>query len=61
MSVNSRTNEGESWFQCGGFIDRRIGMEPLVIGWAKEKANFFSQVNSSEGVLRNNEFFKKFV
>ena len=25
-------------FQCGGFLDRQIGMEPLVIDWAKEEA-----------------------
>ena len=30
------TNEGKSLFQCGGFLDRHIGMEPLVIDWAKE-------------------------
>ena len=24
-------------FQCGGFLDMQIGMEPLVIDWAKEE------------------------
>ena len=28
---------GESLFQCGSLLDRQIGMEPLVIDWAKEK------------------------
>ena len=32
------TNEREALFQCGGFLDRQIGMEPLVIDWAKEEA-----------------------
>ena len=26
----------ESLFQCGGFLDRQIGMEPLVIDLANE-------------------------
>ena len=25
-------------FQCGGFLDRQIGMKSLVIDWAKEEA-----------------------
>ena len=29
--------KGEALFQCGGFLDRKIGMEPLVIDWAKEE------------------------
>ena len=24
--------------KCGGFLDRQIGMEPLVIDWAKKEA-----------------------
>ena len=28
----------ESLFQCGAFSERQIGMEPLVIDWAKEEA-----------------------
>ena len=24
-------------FQCGGFLDMQIEMEPLVIDWAKEE------------------------
>ena len=49
------------------FFDRQIGMEPLVIDWAKEDLRllliilflsrlcheFFSQVNSTKGVLPN--------
>ena len=31
-------NEREVLFQCGSFSDRQIGMEPLVIDWAKEEA-----------------------
>ena len=31
-------NEGELLFQRRGFLYRRIGMEPLDIDWAKEKA-----------------------
>ena len=27
----------EELFQCGGFLDMQIGMEPLVIDWAKEE------------------------
>ena len=27
----------EEWFQCEGFLDMQIGMEPLVIDWAKEE------------------------
>ena len=27
----------EELFQCGGFLDMQIRMEPLVIGWAKEE------------------------
>ena len=72
-------NEREVFFQCGGFFDRQIGMEPLVIDWAKKKQRwrknsaylcllliiqflrrlcniFFSQINSAEGVLSNDEF-----
>ena len=26
----------EELFQYGGFLDMQIGMEPLVIDWAKE-------------------------
>ena len=29
-------NETEELFQCGGFLDMQIGMEPLVIDWAKK-------------------------
>ena len=35
---NSRTNEREVLFQCGGFLDRQIGMEQFFIDWAKEEA-----------------------
>ena len=42
----SRTNEGESLFQCGGFSDRKIGMEPLVINWAKEEAKMMKIVRN---------------
>ena len=31
--------EREALFQCGGFLDMQIGMQPLVIDWAKEEAN----------------------
>ena len=34
---NSGTNEREELFQCGGFLDMQIGMELLVIDWAKEE------------------------
>ena len=51
----------------------QIGMEPLVLDWAKEEPKmgqiirhiqflsqlcniFFSQINSAEGVLPNDEF-----
>ena len=27
----------EELFQCGGFLDMQIGMEPPVIDWAKEE------------------------
>ena len=27
----------EDLFQCGGFLDMQIEMEPLVIDWAKEE------------------------
>ena len=27
----------EELFQCRGFLDMQIGMEPLVIDWAKEE------------------------
>ena len=30
--------KGELLFQCGCFLDRQIGMEPLVIDWAKGEA-----------------------
>ena len=33
-----RTNEREALFQWKGILDRQIGMEPLVINWAKEEA-----------------------
>ena len=56
-------------------LDMQIGMEPLVIDWAKEEPKmgqiirhiyvlynfFFSQINSAEGVLPNDEFWKKFI
>ena len=32
-----RTNEMESLFQCEGFSDRQIGMEALIIDWAKQE------------------------
>ena len=37
LSVISGTNEREELFQSGGFLDMQIGMEPLVIDWAKEE------------------------
>ena len=37
LSVISGTNEREELFQCRGFLDMQIGMEPLVIDWAKEE------------------------
>ena len=72
----------EDLFQCGGFLDMQVGIEPLVIDWAKEEPKmgqiiqhiyvycyyyiiqflsrlcniFFSQINSAEGVLPNDEF-----
>ena len=30
--------KGNTLFKCGGFLDKHIGMEPLVIDWAKEEA-----------------------
>ena len=30
--------EMEVVFQCGDFLDRKIGMEPLIIDWVKEEA-----------------------
>ena len=74
MSIICRTNERETLFQCEGFLDMQIGMELLVIDWAKEEPKmakiiqfnnsifksimqyFFSQINSAEGVLPNDEF-----
>ena len=29
--------KGKLLFQCGCFLDRQIGMKPLVIDWAKEE------------------------
>ena len=37
LSVISGKNQGESLFQCGGFLYRQIGMEPLVTDWSKEE------------------------
>ena len=31
LLIISTTNEREGLFNCGGFLDRQIGMEPLVI------------------------------
>ena len=28
----------EELFQCVGFLDMQIGIEPLVIDWAKQEA-----------------------
>ena len=35
---NFRNKKEESLFQCGGYLDRQIKMEPVVIDWAKEEA-----------------------
>ena len=40
------TNEGESLFKCGVFLDRQIGMEPLAIHWAKEVAKMVKIVRN---------------
>ena len=37
-SIISRTNKREALFQREGILDRKIGMEPLVINWTKEEA-----------------------
>ena len=34
---NLQDKRKEELFQCGGFLDMQIGMEPLVIDWAKEE------------------------
>ena len=31
--------KGKALFKCEGFLDRQIGIEPLIIDWAKEEAN----------------------
>ena len=36
--------EGEMLFQCGCLLDRQIGMEPLVIDWAKEEAKIIGHI-----------------
>ena len=38
---------GESLFQCGGFLDRQLGMEPFVIDWAKEEAKMVKIVRNT--------------
>ena len=40
----SRTNEREALFQCGGFLDMQIGMQPLLIDWAKEEAKIIRHI-----------------
>ena len=38
MIVNNLQDKWkEELFQCGDFLDMKIGMEPLVIDWAKEE------------------------
>ena len=37
INSNFKDNEREALFQCGGFLDMEIGMEPLVIDWAKDE------------------------
>ena len=38
LSIISKANERGSSFQCGGLLDRQIGMETLLIDWAREEA-----------------------
>ena len=38
ITVNNLQDKSKKeLFQCGGFLDMLIGMEPLVIDWAKEE------------------------
>ena len=34
---NLQDKRKEELFQCGGFLDIQIGMEPFVIDWANEE------------------------
>ena len=34
---NLQDKRKEELFQCGGLLDMQIGIEPLVIDWAKEE------------------------
>ena len=36
LSIILQDKWKEELFQCGGFLDMQIGMEPLVIDWAKK-------------------------
>ena len=45
--------------QCGGFLDRQIGMEPLVIDWAKEEVKMEKIVQNIH--IANNSIFKSIM
>ena len=59
LSVISGTNEREGLFQCGGFLDMQIGMEPLVIDRAKEEPKMGQ--NNSAYFISNNSIFKSIM
>ena len=51
MSIISGTNERESLFQCGGFLDRQTGIEPLIIDWTQEEAKMVKIVQYNSCLL----------
>ena len=60
MSIISRTNEREALFQCGGFLNMQIGMQPLVIDWAKEEPNM-AKIIRHVYVYAKNSIFKSIM
>ena len=61
LSVIFRANVGESLFQYGDFLDRQIGMEPLIIDWAKEETKMAKIVCNIRVLLVIILFFKSIM
>ena len=47
-------------FQLEGFLDRKIGMEPLVINWANEEAKM-AKIIRHIYVAANNSIFRSIM
>ena len=51
----------EALFQCGGFLDMQIGIEPFVTDWAKKEPTMAQTFRHIYVYIANNSIFESIM